>query len=505
MRQMFRFTCLLGAVGLLWSVATSRAQTQNAEFRAFWVDAWHEGFQSPAEVRKLIAEVRAANGNAIFIQVRKRGDAFYKSGSIEPAAAAVTSEFDPLAEAIREAHDTNAGPRIEVHAWVVMYPVTTVLTSNHISTILAKSQPTHPFNLHPEWMMESEKGSTFDGADYSFDPGHPAVQKYLFGVVMNIISRYDIDGIHLDHVRYPGASWGYNPISVARFNTLFHRTGKPRHEDSDWKQFRRDQVTALVRKIYLSALALKPSLKISASTITWVPAITTEDQWRTSMPFQSALQDWQSWMKEGILDMNVPMAFFKEVGPLFTSAYENWTTYAKDHQYNRHVIIGQAGYLNSNAGTELQLRLARSTTAKGNKAQGIAFYSYAVPVKGDVQRRTFFNPETGTTNQSSEAKVLFEKSVPVPEMPWKVKPTTGHVMGYVWGGVQSNALDGASITLSGPVERKLTADGTGFFGAVDLPPGRYALVADAAGYQVQTNSCTVELGRVCTNNLVLLK
>src|SRR5438128_11229862 len=97
-------------IGISLTRLIAQAADQNPEFRAFWADAWHEGFQSAGEVSNLISNVRAANCNAVFVQVRKRGDAYYQGSPFEPAAKAVKPDFDPLGEIIREAHDTNSGP-----------------------------------------------------------------------------------------------------------------------------------------------------------------------------------------------------------------------------------------------------------------------------------------------------------------------------------------------------------------------------------------------------------
>ena len=75
----------------------------------------------------------------------------------------------------------------------------------------------------------------------SVDPGHPGVVRYLADVVLDPVRNYDLDGIHLDYIRYPeDDDYGYNPKAVERFQRL---------QSSTFAQFRRDQVTALVRQI----------------------------------------------------------------------------------------------------------------------------------------------------------------------------------------------------------------------------------------------------------------
>lgn len=106
------------------------------------------------------------------------------------------------------------------------------------------------------------------------------------------------------------------------------------------------------------------------------------------------------------------------------------------------------------------------------------------------------------------AAAPFASAVPVPEMPWKTHPTTGPLMGYAYAADGSNTLDGAMIAVSSPALRSpfsvLHSDATGFFGAVDLPPGDYMLAASFPGCGAATNAFTVLAGRV-TRQDVLLK
>ena len=99
-------------------------QAAGAEWRGWWVDAFHAGIKSPTEVAQLVSHARAAHINALFVQVRKRGDAYYNS-ALEPKAPEIASpSFDPLAELVRLAHDTSGGqPRLDVHAWIVAYNI----------------------------------------------------------------------------------------------------------------------------------------------------------------------------------------------------------------------------------------------------------------------------------------------------------------------------------------------------------------------------------------------
>lgn len=479
---------LAGIFGLL---AALSSLAQDNEFRALWVDAWGSGFKSASEVTTLMNDLRAGNFNAVIVQVRRRGDAFYSS-NYEPRNSGIASGFDPLQDLITKGHDTTGGKqRIEIHAWITTYPISPS----------ASPGATHPMTLHPDWLMQSDSGSQYDGTDYWFDPGHPGVQQHTFDVCMDIVSRYDVDGLNFDYVRYPSKAWGYNPATVQRFNTRFGRTGQPGNTDSAWLQFRRDQITTLVRKVYLSSIALKPGVKISADTICFAPGITTTAQWPNSAAYADKLQDWRAWMEEGILDLNLPMMYFDQT--VWASAWNNWSIFAKNHRYNRHLAIGPGIYLNTISNSIVQLRHTRTTTAAGNKADGVSGYAYKTTNNEGLSRATFLNALVSPTSRDPLTPPVFGSKVNVPAMPWKSAPTTGHVKGLVRDATTGAGLDYATVVLTGPVNKNLRTDATGFFGVVDLPPGNYSLTAAQTGYLVAATNITVTIGAVASQDFNL--
>src|SRR5207244_2066166 len=103
--------------------------------------------------------------------------------------------------------------------------------------------------------------------EYFIDPGHSDAAAYIVSMATSIARSYDVDGINLDRIRYPDGnlgtnvpSWGYNPTALARFQAATGRTDRPSNTDPVWTQWRRDQVTNIVRKIYLETYAIRPSI-----------------------------------------------------------------------------------------------------------------------------------------------------------------------------------------------------------------------------------------------------
>lgn len=472
---MRRPRAVLACLLLLAVVPCARAAD---ELRGLWVDTFHPALREEDEARQLVADARRGGFNALFVEVRKRGDAYYDS-RFEPKATDVGPGFDPLQRLLGLAHDITEGPRLEVHAWVVAFNIWNQRTVPPI-------QPNHPYRRHPEWLTRTHSGARWDGENYAFDPGHPGVQQHTFDVAMDLISRYDIDGFHWDYIRYAGKEWGYNAVAVSRFNERFRRSGRPSPRDPEWLQFRRDQVTALVRKVYLSAFALKPQLKLSAATITFAPGVASTEQWPTSDAYSDVLQDWRAWMEEGILDLNLPMIYFRH--PEFPDAFSNWTTFTKDHQYRRRAAIGLGFYLNSLSNNLVQLDLARRPSPSGNSPAGVLIYSYA-GLAVDVPNPECLNALTQPSPLATQPP--FASPASVVSTPWKFSPKTGHLKGFVTRTADSSALEGATVVLRGPVESTLLSDATGFFGAVDLPVGDYQVRVSTAGWETATADVTI--------------
>src|SRR5215467_13029252 len=127
------------------------------ELRAVWVDAFHDGFKTPEQVDDLVAWARRANLNALFVQVRRRGDAFYLK-SFEPRSEDpdLAPGFDALQYLITRAHQ---GPqRLQVHAWLATLPIWWQRDTPPVA-------PNHPFNLHgldvdpgQTWLMYRDDG-----------------------------------------------------------------------------------------------------------------------------------------------------------------------------------------------------------------------------------------------------------------------------------------------------------------------------------------------------------
>jgi uncharacterized lipoprotein YddW (UPF0748 family) len=510
------------------------------EIRALWVDAFRDGFKTPAQVDKLIQDSINANINTLFVQVRRRGDAYYNK-SIEPRTEDpdLAPGFDALQYLIEKAHAN----QIEVHAWL-----NTLVAWNRP---LPPKDPNHVWNLHGSRATDKETWVSYyrvyDAArkrwsdklysSYYLDPGNPAVVDYTTAVYLNVVKNYDVDGIHLDYSRYADKEWGYNPTSVARYNAQYGTTGLPAPDDLNWGQWRREQTANLMRKIYVNAIAIKPNLKVSSAVITWGEGPVQEGDWEKSRAYIQVYQDWRGWLQEGIVDIAIPMNYYSELNADQQNWYNHWIEWEKDHQYGRQIVIGPGIFMQYIEQSLEQIRRAQEPSALGNKAAGVALFAYGASnlyssddYKDSVASRGFtrqpyrFVPESNdwffhllsqgggyvdpVLNQHIDTKPVFPERTVVPDMPWKSHPVKGYLMGNL-SDTNGRIYDHVKVIVDGldrlPAQssnipdlgfhREVYTDGSGWYGLAEIPPGHYQITVDI-NEGVEKQQFEVQSGRV---------
>lgn len=452
------------AVCLMLAVGPCRSQT--SEFRSMEATAWGSGFESPTATTTMVNYMRSCNLNCVIPEIRLRSDAYYNS-TIEPRGTGVAPSpgYDSLADLVTKAHAVG----MEVHPWVVTFRIWTTdsgpahMTPEHIWY-------THgPGNTDPsqDWCMRSDTGAWSYGGTSNLDPGHPDVESYLISVFMEIVNNYDVDGLNLDYIRYPSTNWGYNAVSVARFNAEYGRTGNPSASDSTWQNWRRDQITNLVKRLYLEIKAVKPWVKLSP------------DGWNSSSTGNASyFQDWDKWTTNHWVDFVHPMSYTSN-----NTTFHGWLDTYLTNQHGRHVypLVDVSNDINGNVLPQIDL-------IRQHGFQGLGLYSYqSIPDR--------------TALQSALVSGSFPTFVSPAGMSWLDSPTKGYIKGFVKnsGGV---GIYPATVTIvSTGASTKDT--GTGFYGFVDITPGTYSVTAAAAGYNSQTKSVTVTAGQVANLNFTL--
>ncbi len=274
--------------------------------RGMWVV--RDSIESPAAIDHVVATAKRYGFNALFVQVRGRGDSWYKS-SYEPRAEELAGEpasFDPLANIIRQAHAQG----IQVHAW---------LNTCYVwSEGRAPYSHAHIVNAHPGWLARDQSGAyhlaTAGGAEGAFlSPSNAAVRNHLHNVFLEVARNYDVDGIHFDYIRYPNHSYDFSPSALQGFADTVRPilpANYAKQLDSEgaaayqrafperWADWRREQVTSLVEWISGDIKRAKPWVCVSAAVYA---------DWNDA--FVERGQDWHRWLRDGALDAVVPMAY----------------------------------------------------------------------------------------------------------------------------------------------------------------------------------------------------
>lgn len=335
------------------------------EIRGLWVV--RTALDSPRQVQAIVEAARENGFNALFVQVRGRGETYYRS-RIDPIARPlapvvpervakppeekkppiidlrrnpktpldsldsqnaedeikVKIEFDPLATLLDLAHAEG----LKVHAWVNMY-FTWSENAPHPSD-------KHVINRHPEWITADRYGVRLDGLARNelraqwieglyLSPAIPEVRRYLTDVVVEIAREYPVDGIHMDYARYPGEHSGVDEYSREEFMRLHDfdpltflpgsggesqpvTTTWAKDLEALWREWRCEQVTALVSSVARELRSCRPGIIVSAA-VRPNPARAVHDFG----------QDWVEWLEGGLIDMAAPMIYTPSTPKFFES------------------------------------------------------------------------------------------------------------------------------------------------------------------------------------------
>lgn len=396
------------------------------ELRGMWVTAWETGLLTPAQCDETIELARKANLNALFVQVRKAGDSLYKSAYEPKAENLPDPNFDALEYIIKRAHASG----IEVHAWVNTYKIW--------QGSQRPKSPDHAFNKHPEWINRNDEGLLGkSGNNFGLDPGIKEVQEYLYKIYMDVVKKYDVDGIHFDYVRYWDPKFGYSDLAVERYKKETGAKETPYSDDPQWCQWRRDRVTDLVRQVYEGTKALKPWMKVTGSVVC-SQALT--EKWEDTHPRNLLLQDWERWTREGIIDAVVPMNYKSQASE--AELFSKWTTAITKWRHKRHAYNG----LTVNT-TTFPKQIEESREKGTDGYVGFAFNSRLRSGIVDILRDG-----------------VYKEWAPVPPMPWKpARKTGGPIVTqdpkelYEKGiaSASANDLDSAIILLKRAIEKDI--------------------------------------------------
>ena len=436
------------------------------EFRGVWVASvvnidWPSKpnlsvAQQKFELLAILSRMEELNLNALVLQIRPNGDAFYAS-QIEPWSGWLTGAqgvppdpyYDPLQYAIEECHKRN----IELHAWF-----------NPYRARLARQQspfaPNHMAVVYPQYAYRY-------GDLIWMDPGAKEVQDRTYQVIMDVVQRYDIDGIHLDDYFYPYPKSGIDFPDSQTYAA--YRASGGTLSLSNW---RRQNVDQMIKRIAEGIKATKPYVKFGISPFGIyrpgkAPGIVGMDQ------YEDLYADVKLWMERGWVDYLAPQLYWRIDPP--QQSYPvllNW--WLRHNPQQRHIYAGN--YLSQLDNGWPISELERQVKISRQNAQYLSL--------GNI----FFSMKMFRDNRQGVNEIfksgLYSKPALVPAMTWldnePPQPPTDVTVSYdtvSWSPSLSEDIRSWTVYQqrgnSWELMDILNAETT----AVRLPPGTYAIKA----------------------------
>ena len=340
-------------------------------YQCLWVV--RDALQSRKSIDDLINFASEKNINDLFVQVRGRGDALYKSQMIPRSQLLPSNEFDPLSYLLQNIK----GKGIKVHAWVNVYLIwsnrTMPIDKKHIiynNEDWVDTIEEWPLNINRQLNRVSKNN---EGEGVFLAPNHPEVSNYLVSVFKEIIDNYEIDGLHLDYIRYQDADYGRNPYAIAKFKKDVGRDPNPWFLEMErsnvasqrlignlkqWNNAKRSSITNLVKEIKELINDTRPNIMLSAAV-----------KPNLYVARERFLQEWDVWLAAGYVDWVVPMNY----SPIMSDFSQNISVINDNFpkKYRDKIIMGIALYNQSSVDAAKKIKYSIE-----EKFVGISVFSY---------------------------------------------------------------------------------------------------------------------------------
>ena len=350
------------------------AEPRASRFRGAWIatvanidwpsaEAVGNSLRQQQEMVFLLDSLQSLGVNAIIFQVRPTADALYYS-ELEPVSRWLTGKtgrwgvqmpYDPLELVLREAHARG----MEVHVWLNPYRLT--LKDYPLPEATAHVLKACAFQYNNQWYL---------------DPGKEDTQAWICMVVSDIVSRYDIDAIHMDDYFYPYPVKGHSIPDRATYEA------NPRgfSNINDW---RRDNVNTIIRELHTVIKSLKPEVQFGISPFGVYRNDSTLGIQAGMTNYDDLYADIVLWMKEGWIDYVVPQLYW-EIGRKGVD-YATLARWWADNSHGCRLYIGMAPYRLIDQPTSKQ---KTSAWATGNEIMRQLHFNDSIP---EIQGECFYS------------------------------------------------------------------------------------------------------------------
>ncbi len=342
---------------ILWDNYPQDRPVAESEIRAMWLDRGTiVRAKSEADLAKVFDRMAIAGINTVFIETLNSSYTIYPS-EIAPKNPLIQN-WDPLKAAIELARDRG----MELHAWIWTFAAVNQrhneilnLPRNYLGPVLSK---------HPEWAMTDRRGNRFhhSSGKVFFDPANPEVREYLQSLITEIATNYEVDGIHLDYIRYPFQShtgemnYGYSIAARQQFRS---QTGiDPARLTpngvlwSEWTEFRTEQIDSFVAEVSQNLREFRPELTLSTAVF---PMEKGDRLYKIQ-------QGWEKWVANEWIDLLVPMTYAKDADRLFSMT----SPLLKEFEQGKALLLPGIRLLNMSDVEALdQMQLLRGMSTEG--------------------------------------------------------------------------------------------------------------------------------------------
>ncbi|MFO7032476.1 hypothetical protein B9T07_21750 [Limnospira fusiformis CCALA 023] len=374
--------------------------THQREFRGVWVASvvnidWPSASnlsvaQQKFELLAILNRMQELNLNALVLQIRPTGDAFYQS-QLEPWSTWLTGRqgeapnpfYDPLQFAIEESHKRN----IELHAWFNPYRA-------RMGSERGPFAPNHMAAVYPQYAYRY-------GDLVWMDPGAKEVQDRTYNVIMDVVRRYDIDAVHLDDYFYPYPKPGIPFPDGQTYNA--YRAAGGNLSLADW---RRNNVNQMIFRLYQGIKEVKPYVKFGISPFGIyrpgkAPGIVGMDQ------YEAIFADVKLWMDRGWLDYLSPQLYWR-IDPPQQSYPVLLDWWVRNNPFQRHIYTGNflSQLANGWPVSEFQRQVQISRQKANQLSLGNIFFSMKM-----------FRDNQSGVNEVFKSSVYPTPALP-PSMPW---------------------------------------------------------------------------------------
>ncbi len=395
------------------------------EFRGAWIATvinldWPQSSIVATQQQQLIDildELKAAGINAVFFQIRAESDALYDS-PIDPWSIWLTGAqgrppspyYDPLEFAIEEAHRRG----MELHAWINPYRAERNRGNYSLDS-------THVVRRHPEWLISISNISITN-------PGLPEVREYIISVIEDVVTRYDVDGIHFDDFFYP---YPPNHIASQDQQTFIDNNPLAFTTIEDWRRW---SVNQFIEGVADAIAAIKPNVKFGVSPF---------GIWKNGVPagivgldaYNVIFSDPVEWMNQQWLDYLTPQLYWAFGGGQDYAKLAPWWASVRN---GRHLYPGHGLYRSD--------RNSFSGTLFG--ASEVANQVRFNRTHGEIDGSVYFRARNITTFRSmgfaDSLKIdLNRHPALVPTMEWRdnTLPNVPNNVAFAW-------TDAAEVTIS---------------------------------------------------------